>query len=304
MEDDSGVIKWVLVASLIFNVVLAFGVFTLYIENASYTSKFRLIMEENEALNQKIIELQKAYEVEKKKLDYYRQQAEYYSNVNLSDATVGEALIGGSKVNVVAVRSFRRDPFTVGYEGVVLLAEVELRHGQGRILINTEPKIGIDLQSSLRTAVLVTEEVAQASLNRTDVILTLSYFEDVEIVDGPSAGAAITMGLLAAIRGETMNPDIYVTGTINPDGSIGMVGGTMEKAEAAAINDARAFIVPKGQGTVTNYKEVKSEPIPGFMIVTYEPYQVDLQEYLTEKGYDIKVVEASDIEEAYKLAAV
>jgi len=288
--------------SLIANVALSAAVIALYMQNASYSSRFGLMAEENEGLNQKLMDLQKAYEVEKSQLDYYKQQAEYYSRVYRGGAPIGEGLNGYSRINVVAVRSMRKDPFTVAYEGVVLMVEVELRQGEGRILIDTKPKIGIDLQSSLRTAVLVAENATQASLNNTDVILTVSYSSDVEIVDGPSAGLAVTIGLIAAIRGESLGPDVYATGTISPDGSIGLVGGVLEKAEVAASKGAKEFLVPRGQGTVTGYREVKTEPVPGFTIITYESYQIDLKEYLTDKGYNIEVVEVYHIIQAYKLA--
>jgi len=84
-------------------------------------------------------------------------------------------------------------------------ADVELRERSCRILVNTIPKIGIDIQTSVRTGVRVAEDVTGVSLSKTDVILTIKASQEVEIVDGPSAGAAITVAIIAAIRKESLN---------------------------------------------------------------------------------------------------
>ena len=42
-------------------------------------------------------------------------------------------------------------------------------------------------------------------------------------IDGPSAGALMTIGLLAALRGKAVRDDAAMIGTINPDGTIGPV---------------------------------------------------------------------------------
>jgi len=53
-------------------------------------------------------------------------------------------------------------------------------------------------------------------------------------IDGPSAGGLTTIGVLAAILGHDVRTDAAMTGTINPDGSIGPVGGIPQKLEGAA----------------------------------------------------------------------
>ena len=49
-----------------------------------------------------------------------------------------------------------------------------------------------------------------------------------------------------------------MTGTINPNGTIGEVGGILEKATAAKQIGAKIFLVPIGQSTETNYKPQES----------------------------------------------
>jgi predicted S18 family serine protease len=71
----------------------------------------------------------------------------------------------------------------------------------------------------------VAENLTEAQLGKTDIIITIEAQEPIGIVDGPSAGAAITIAIVAAINNQILNNTIFITGTINPDGTIGMVGG-------------------------------------------------------------------------------
>lgn len=65
-------------------------------------------------------------------------------------------------------------------------------------------------------------------------------------VGGPSAGLAFTLGLLDKLtEGElTGGQPVAVTGTISPDGSIGQVGGTGQKAAAVRRAGIEVFLVP------------------------------------------------------------
>ena len=65
-------------------------------------------------------------------------------------------------------------------------------------------------------------------------------------IDGPSAGAYMTVATLAALQGHDVAQDIFMTGTINPDGTIGPVGGIPQKIEGAAENGARMVLIPAG----------------------------------------------------------
>jgi len=54
-----------------------------------------------------------------------------------------------------------------------------------------------------------------------------------EAVDGPSAGAMITLAIMTALDGRTLTNDFVFTGSILPNGSVGYVGGLVQKIEAA-----------------------------------------------------------------------
>lgn len=262
-----------------------------------------LFSEQNEELAKQVRTLSDELNMTRSQLEYYKRQAEdYWSLLRREEAARG--LVGKAVINVVAVKA-EYTLFEVHYEGITLYCEVELREveGEGRVLVNTKPKIGIDLQTSARTAVLVAEKLTGTSLQKTDVIVTVraeeSVKEPIEVIDGPSAGAAITIATIAAIRNETLSDTVFITGTINPDGTIGKVGGIPKKAEAAALRGGRTFLVPEDQGTVITWEPIKREIVPGLVLIEYKTRLVNLEDYLRERGYDIDVMEIRTVSEAY-----
>lgn len=66
-------------------------------------------------------------------------------------------------------------------------------------------------------------------------------------IDGPSAGTLMTVGVIAALRGDTVRPDASMTGTINPDGTVGPVGGIPHKLDGAAKKGKKLILIPIGQ---------------------------------------------------------
>ena len=230
--------------------------------------------------------------------EYYKDLAEYYSNITTDNgATTG--IKGETSIPIVAVYQIG-GWFQTELRGTIMTADIELRDGDGRALVNTVPKIGIDIQSSIRIAMIVAEEVTGASLSSTDVILTIISDQETEVVDGPSAGAAITVALISVITDAALNEGTYMTGTISSDGSIGPVGGIPEKALAAAERGATHFYVPQGQGTITIYVPKTINPFPGWTTTVYEQQQMDLSDYLREKGHDLTVEEVASIQNAYE----
>lgn len=181
-------------------------------------------------------------------------------------------------------------------EGVLSRAEVEIIDGKGRVLFNTNPFVEPDTQQSLETAAKVAFDYTNTDMSNKDVIFSVTETR-AQLIGGPSAGAAFAVATIAAIEGKTVKEDIAMTGTIEPDGSIGHVGGIIEKASAAASQGVKLFLVPGGQGTVTFYKEVVEEQRKGnFLIrrVRLVPQQLDLNEYAKE-NLGIEIREVSNI---------
>ena len=258
------------------------------------------VLEQNRELSARVSALTQELDATKGQLEYYRSQAEHYSSL-LEVLKGGESVVGEAIINLVAVKAARLSPFEVSYEGVTMTCNIELREGSGRVLVNTVPRIGIDLQTSSHIAVSVAENFTGARLGETDVIITIKAEEPVEVVDGFSAGAAITIATMAAINGHALNQTVYITGAINHDGSVRRVGGIIEKAEAAASKGGTIFLVPKGQSVLTVYEPVKYSPFPGVTIIRYRETTMDLQDYLRQKGYETVVIEVEHVVDAYKI---
>jgi hypothetical protein len=78
-------------------------------------------------------------------------------------------------------------------------------------------------------------------------------------IDGPSAGSLMTAAMIAARSGDEVRSDVTMTGTVNPDGSIGPVGGLPQKVRAAIRGGKKRIGLPIGQGR-------SLDPVTGQMV--------------------------------------
>jgi uncharacterized protein len=181
--------------------------------------------------------------------------------------------------------------------GVPTQLDVQLVPGIGRTLVNVDKLIfWADTQNSIRTAKSVAEEVTKTDLRDYDIIYTINA--NASVIEGPSAGAALTVATIAAIEKRQINGSVMMTGTINHDGTIGPVGEVIAKATAAKSIGAELFIVPLSQSVQISYESRKyCEKIGLSQICSMEqiPSRVDVSE---EAGIEVK--EARNIGEAIK----
>lgn len=63
-------------------------------------------------------------------------------------------------------------------------------------------------------------------------------------IDGPSAGAMITLGIMSALDGRPLTNDFVFTGCILPNRSVGYVGGLVQKIEGAKAAGKRRVFIP------------------------------------------------------------
>ncbi len=180
--------------------------------------------------------------------------------------------------------------------------EVQAMPGNGKILTNIEHLLFfVDTQFSMQTAKAVAANVTGADLSKYNLIYDIDASGDLNstrIVEGPSAGAALTIATIAAIENKTLDPSVMITGTIMPDGTIGKIGGVPQKAKAAREGGAKVFLVPKGQGVVQEFKpEIKCENV-GRIRVCRTEYKPQESVKTVENGLIVR--EVSDIREALK----
>lgn len=73
-------------------------------------------------------------------------------------------------------------------------------------------------------------------------------------IDGPSAGAAITLAIISSITNKEIRGDVAITGEISLRGKVKPVGGVFEKIYGARRRGIRKVLVPKD-----NIKDVPYE---------------------------------------------
>jgi len=180
-------------------------------------------------------------------------------------------------------------------KGVVTLLKVEARPGEGRILVDVNQLLfWVDTQHSIRVAERVAENITKLNLSNVDLIYAIET--NASLIEGGSAGAAITVATIAALQNKTINPEVMMTGAINRDGTIGPVGEIVAKAKAAKDVGAKLFLVPVGQAVQTYYKPIERCEKFGFATfctTEYKPEKVDVG---NDVGIEVK--EVATVEEA------
>ncbi len=181
-------------------------------------------------------------------------------------------------------------------EGMIGDVVVEVEPGEGKVLVDTTPFIEPDTQYSAVTAVEVSKGITKTDLKDKNVLINFDI--NGTVLGGPSAGAAITIATIAAIENKPIKENIALTGTIEKDGTIGKVGGLIEKGDAAATKGNKLFLIPEGQSKFTYYqKEINKKQLGN--VVFYQtkltPKTINLEEYFQDKG--MEVVEVSNIQE-------
>jgi len=177
--------------------------------------------------------------------------------------------------------------FAVTTEGTGLSADlaVTTEPGTGRVWSSVTPLVGTTTQSAERTAI-------EAAIIYVPEAKQFDYKFDIKsdasVVEGPSAGAAMTLLVVSMLRNRHVPTNVSVTGTISSDGSIGPVGGVFEKAQEAGNQGIKLFLVPKGES-----KQIVKLPSG--------VESIDLISYALDK-WGVKIVEVENMDQLLKLA--
>ncbi len=183
----------------------------------------------------------------------------------------------------------------VNKSGVVTTLKVTAKPGAGRTLVDIEGLLfWADTQQSIRVARQVAANITKVDVNKVDLIYSIKA--QASLIGGPSAGSALTIATIAALRGEKPLEAVMMTGTINHDGTIGPVSEILEKAKAAKNAGASIFLVPLLQGKEVIYETTQHCETYGnteFCTEETRPKRIDVSQ---EAG--IKIIEVSSIPEA------
>ena len=197
------------------------------------------------------------------------------------------------------VRSISLAAVSSTNEGIVGNLSVKLMPGNNNVLIDTNPFLDTEIQYSANKAVAVAKLHSPYDFDK-DFIFDYKA-GDTLLLGGESAGAATTIAVIAALQGKELKRDAVITGTINVDGSIGRVGGVLEKASAVANASYKYFLVPKGEGNLIYYEPVLTREDTGLgfdiMNTRYIPREINVIETAKEE-WGLEVIEVSTIEEA------
>ncbi|MEM5853225.1 MAG: S16 family serine protease [Candidatus Aenigmatarchaeota archaeon] len=179
--------------------------------------------------------------------------------------------------------------------GVITTLIVEAVPGKGRVLTDINHLIFfMDTQASIQIAKAVSQNITGIDTSKIDLIYQIET--NASAIGGPSAGAALTIATIAALENKSLNQKVGITGTINPDGTIGRVGGIEEKAKACKEAGIEIFLVPEGQGTQITYipkRECKKIGPIIYCTTEYSQKRIDISE-----SVGIQVKEVKDIKEA------
>lgn len=150
------------------------------------------------------------------------------------------------------------------------------------------PEVGVHEQflggtgGQMRSSVWVAAFMAATTLGRELVDYRFSASTR-GFVDGPSAGALFTAAMMAGLTGAPIAPRTTMTGTVNPDGSVGPVGGIPDKFRGAIKLGYKVLGYPVGQRVQKDH----------------QGNLVDLQELATQGG--ARAYPIATIYDAYRL---
>ncbi|MCX8197607.1 MAG: hypothetical protein N3F07_00195 [Candidatus Micrarchaeota archaeon] len=144
-----------------------------------------------------------------------------------------------------ATRSIYLAAVTGEDRGGVFLLEVDVRPGNGTIYTSIHPRTGLLTQESQEAAVEHAFAGSGIMRKECDVLFRIKGNFGENVVDGPSAGAAMAIAAKAALMNKSIRKDIVMTGSILPGGRIGEVGGIIEKGMGVFESKAKYFLVPK-----------------------------------------------------------
>ena len=148
--------------------------------------------------------------------------------------------------------------------GVPALLNLTITNGTGEVFLGSTPLTQTDTQAQ---AVLSANLACQLLNVNCDNYNFYYYITSSSVeVGGPSAGSAFTMAAMSILSGKPLNKNVAMTGTANPDGSVGIVGDVSQKSEAAANQHIKTFLYPSTDtisSAALSYDEAHGEtPIP------------------------------------------
>jgi hypothetical protein len=306
----TGLFSVILVVSLIANISLAAMLFTAGQGGDGRVQERLTALETSNAdLQARLDQSNQSAEQAASQLAFYRSQLQTASTPLVTGGGAGAARFSGTaSLQAPAVmqravlnqsgRFITREIIT---EGSMINISVEVTPGRGRVLVQTSPLMGEVFQDAANTAVAVAEARTGVNLSESDAIISIVADDQVPSVNGPSAGALMTLLLISVLQQRPVRPDVTVTGTIDENGQIGAIGGVVEKATAAKASGKTLLLLSRENSKLTQYRD-EARDYYGFQVVSQVPYQVDTKQYI-ESNVGIRIEYVDTIDDLVRLAS-
>lgn len=146
-----------------------------------------------------------------------------------------------------------RAPAVILNQSVGELTNVSLSvsNGTGYVSIVGPESVGSDTLASAQTAAAYASSYVKG--NERSLNFTYNISAGGINVSGPSAGLAFTLLAIYGIDRMQLPANFSVTGTIQPDGSVGLVGGVYDKATAVKGKGLKYLMVPYADNASLEY---------------------------------------------------
>lgn len=149
----------------------------------------------------------------------------------------------------------RAKGWSIPNKGDITLVQIDVGHlpaGNGPQL-STDHHFMSEARNALGTAVLAAAKATHYDPRFLTVRLTMPVGSILHAglrVDGPSAGVAWTVAVTSALLGDSLRPDVCLSGTMDLNLRVGWVGGLEHKIEGCHILPSfREMLLPAGQNT-------------------------------------------------------
>jgi hypothetical protein len=294
------VVGVILIVSLAANLYLGFFAQGNPTDLAEFSNRVNMLESENARLSMQVDRDNATIGGFQSQLGLYRLQLQELTGlIDVSPSgtgPVGSAVLQGPAV-LQQIQYTGNSPFARGQvvqTGVMLNITAEVKPGKGRVLVDTQPLMGVVFQDAANTAVYVAQNRTGISLAGSDVIYSINAPGQVPSVDGPSAGALMTLLVISAIENKSLRADVTLTGTIDQDGNVGAIGGVVEKAQAAKDSGKSLLLLPRANADLLQYTQ-RTRQYYGFTVIQQVPTSVDAKTYVEANiGVPVQYVDTID----------
>ena len=164
------------------------------------------------------------------------------------------------------------------YQGLLTVISLNVTPGNGMVRFGGLTEVNASTLYSAQAAVKYASAYLAANAMNYDFTYTIE--NTTGDVSGPSGGLAFTLLAISGMEQKPLGQNFSVTGTIQPDGTVGLIGGIYDKIGAAEKGGMGYMLVPAA---------------PGSSIEA-------LLYYLSQQARDIPVVEVGNVSQAIPYA--